>query len=119
VVHADLLRRIRKLGEGHEWVFRSRAGTPVNPGNALRRYLHPATRAVGVRIGGWHDFRHTLTRMMRRGGENPIVMRDTLSHKRVQQQEGYDLAQRIEVGNALRNVGTQLAPTVAPNPSVQ
>jgi hypothetical protein len=46
--HADLIRRIRALGEGHEWVFRSRTGTPINPGNTLRRYLHPATEAVGV-----------------------------------------------------------------------
>jgi integrase len=44
-----------------EWVFCSEAGTPVNPGNALKRYLRPAVEALGLAIGGWHDFRHTLS----------------------------------------------------------
>ena len=59
-----LLARMKQLGEG-EWVFRSRAGTPINPGNALRRYLQPAARDLGIFLGGWHDFRHTLTTTMR------------------------------------------------------
>jgi len=58
---ARLLESIRGMGEGHEWVFRSEVGTPVNPGNALKRYVRPAAEAVGVKIGGWHDFRHTLS----------------------------------------------------------
>lgn len=41
--------------------FRSEAATPVNQKNVLRRYVHPACAEVGFRIGGWHDFRHTLT----------------------------------------------------------
>ena len=118
VVHADLIRRLRALGAGQKWVFQSRTGTPVNTGNALRRYLHPATRAVGVRIGGWHDFRHTITRKMRRAGVHPIVVRDTLGHKQVKQQEAYDVAKSNEVGNALSLVGKQLLPTVLPNQSV-
>jgi len=55
--HAELVLRLRALGEGHDWVFRSRKGKPINPGNALRRYLHPAAQAVGLRVGGFHDFR--------------------------------------------------------------
>jgi integrase len=46
--HAELVRRLRLLGADHGWVFRSRKGTPLNPGNARRRYLHPAAKAVGV-----------------------------------------------------------------------
>jgi hypothetical protein len=34
VVHADLIRRLRALGVGHQWVFHSRKGTPVDLGNA-------------------------------------------------------------------------------------
>jgi hypothetical protein len=26
----------------------------------LRRYVHPACREFGFRIGGWRDFRHTV-----------------------------------------------------------
>jgi integrase len=112
-------KKKRSLGDGQQWIFRSRANTPVNLGNARRRYLHPTAAAIGVNVGGWHDFRHTLTRMMRRAGVDPIVRRDTLGHSKVEQQEVYDLARRTEVGNALRLVGRQLEPNVEPNQSIQ
>ena len=35
-------------------------GTPINQRNALRRYIHPACKELGFRIGGWHDLRHTV-----------------------------------------------------------
>jgi hypothetical protein len=53
---ARLIERIRALGEGKEWVFRSEAGTPINPGNALKRYVRPAAKSLGIVFGGWHDF---------------------------------------------------------------
>ena len=56
--HAELVRRLRAISTDHEWVFCSRTGTPINPGNARRRYLHPAAEAIGIKVGGWHDFRH-------------------------------------------------------------
>jgi integrase len=58
-IPASLLARMRLLGNG-EWVFRSRTGTPVNPGNMLKRYVRPVVKELGIEIGGWHDFRHTL-----------------------------------------------------------
>jgi len=91
----------------------------VNLGNARRRKLRPTATKIGVKVGGCHDFRHTLTRMMRRAGVDPIIRRDTLGHKKVEQQEVYDEAQRAEVGNALRLVGRQLEPNVEPNQSIQ
>jgi integrase len=81
--------------------------------------LHPAAKAIGVKLGGTHDFRHTLKRRMRRAGVDPVVVRDTMGHKRVEQQEVYDAAKRAEVGDALRLVGSRMAPTLAPNRSVQ
>jgi integrase len=68
-----LLERMKKLGSG-EWVFRSRTGTPINPGNALRRYLQPAAKELDISLGGWHDFRHTLTTTLRRNGVHPKVI---------------------------------------------
>jgi hypothetical protein len=53
------------------------------------------------------------------GCVHPIVVRDTLGHKQVKQQEAYDAAKRNEVGNALSSVGNQLLPTVLPNGTVQ
>jgi hypothetical protein len=62
---------------------------------------------------------------MRRAKEDPVVVRDTLGHSRVEQQEIYDEARRSEVGEALRRVGLllqsgkRMEPSVAPNPSIQ
>jgi integrase len=50
---------MRLLGDG-EWIFRSGTDTPVNPGNTLKRNIRPVLKALGIKIGGWHDFRHTL-----------------------------------------------------------
>jgi integrase len=102
VVHADLIRRLRALGVGHQWAFHSRKGTPVDLGNARRRYLHPAAAAIGVVIGGWHDFRQTLVRMMRRGGENPVVISGVVGHKSVEMAaEVYDRVSAADIGQAL------------------
>ncbi|MGO9843888.1 MAG: tyrosine-type recombinase/integrase [Candidatus Acidiferrales bacterium] len=57
---------MKSLGQG-EWVFRSRSGTPVDPKNAANRYLRPVAKELGLTLGGWHDFRHTLsTQLLRR-----------------------------------------------------
>jgi integrase len=74
---------------------------------------------LGIKVGGWHDFRHTLKRQMRRAGVDPVVVRDTLGHKKVEQQDVYDQARRTEVGDALRLVGSQLLQNVLQNPTVQ
>ena len=112
VVRADLVRRIRELGVGKKWVFQSRAGTPINSVNVRRRFLHPAAAAVGVKIGGGRDFRHRLTRMMRRAGVNAVVVSGTLGHKKVElAAEVYDWASSTDTGQALNVVGKQLLPT--------
>jgi integrase len=64
---AALLTRMKSLNSTH-WVFRSRERTPLNPGNALKRYIRPVARELGIAIGGWHDFRHTLTTGLLRSG---------------------------------------------------
>ena len=81
-VDPALVSRMRSLGEG-EWIFCSREGTPVNPGNALKRYVRPAATELRVHLGGWHDFRHTLTTTMRRGGVHPKVISGILGHAKV------------------------------------
>ena len=76
-----LLRRISTLGDG-EWIFRSRAGTPVDPKNALSRYLRPVTRELGIALGGWHDFRHTLTTQLLKRYPTKVVS-ELLGHSNV------------------------------------
>lgn len=73
---------MRQLGGG-EWIFRSSEGTPVNPGNVLKRYVRPVAKELGLAIGGWHDFRHTLTTNMRRSGVHPKVISGILGHSGV------------------------------------
>jgi len=119
VVHAELLRRLRTLGEGATWILHGRTGEPLDLGNARKRKLHPTAAAMSIKVGGWHDFRHTLKRQMRRLNVDPVIVRDTLGHKRVEQQDVYDQARRAEVGDALRLVGRQLEPNVEPNVSIQ
>lgn len=121
VTHTDLIRRLRALGQGQEWMFRTRAGTPFSVlDNGRKRYLHAAAQAVGVRIGGWHDFRHTLNRKMRRAGVHPVVISGILGHKRVTlAAEVYDRATAADIGQALDLVGKQLLPQLLPADAVQ
>jgi len=81
-VDSALVSRMRKLGTT-DWVFCSREGTPVNPGNALKRYVRPTATKLGILLGGWHDFRHTLTTTMRRSGVHPKVISGILGHSKV------------------------------------
>ena len=76
----------------------------------------PRTKPVGVKIGGWHDFRHTLVRKMRRGGVHPVVVSAVVGHKSVElAPEVWDRANQNEIRAALGLVGKQLLPSVLPN----
>ena len=69
VLQAALIKRMRPLGEGREWIFQSHAGTPVTwamPGHGTCTLQRQPSE---VRIGGWHDSRHTLIRSLRRAGD--------------------------------------------------
>lgn len=81
-----LLTRLENLHSqfpNSEWIFQSEAGTPIDPKNALNRYLRPAVTEAGHSIGGWHDFRHTLSTRLRRSGTHPKVLSDILGHSKV------------------------------------
>ena|SRR2546422_11702001 len=55
----------------------------INPGNALKRYIRPAAKALGITLGGYHDFRHTLSTELRGSGVHPKVISDILGQKKV------------------------------------
>lgn len=81
-IPAALIERMKKLGDG-EWIFRARNGAPINPKNAAQRYIRPVTRELGIPLGGWHDFRHTLsTRLLKRYPTK--VVSKLLGHSNVQ-----------------------------------
>lgn len=78
-----LADRMRKLSAGKKWVFCTKAGTPLDPRNALNRHVRKAVAKEGIEIGGWHDFRHTLSTTLRRRGVHPKVVSDILGHSKV------------------------------------
>ncbi len=49
----------------------------------LKRYVRPVAESLGIVIGGWHDFRHTLSTTLRRSGVHPKIVSDILGHNRV------------------------------------
>ena len=72
-------------------------------------YLKPAAAAVGVQIGGWHDFRHTLSRTLRRAGVHPVVIKDTLHHSKVDlAMNVYDKASAEDIRAGLRVASEKL-----------
>jgi integrase len=109
-----LMARMEKFGKG-EWVFRSRAGTPVNPGNALKRHVRPAAEELGISLGGWHDFRHTLSTKLRRSGVHPKVVSDILGHKKVNlAMDVYDRTDVQDFVQPLSLVVNELLPSCYP-----
>lgn len=62
-----------------------------------------------MQIGGWHDFRHTLSRTLRRAGIHPVVLRDTLHHSKVDLAMNlYDKASTEDIRAGLRLESTKL-----------
>jgi integrase len=82
-IPAALLARLNALDHEIKWVFSSENGTPVNPGNALRRYVQPVARGLGIKLSGWHDFRHTLATGLIQSGVPTKTVSEILGHANV------------------------------------
>lgn len=69
----------------HNGMIRATAdstGLSLNPENAVHRHLRPALRHLGIKLGGWHDFRHMLaTQLLRQN--SPKVVANILGHSNV------------------------------------
>src|SRR5262249_18769432 len=105
-----LLQRMRVLGDG-EWIFRSRAGTPVDSQNARHRSLSPAAKALGIPRLSWHDFRHTLGTHLKR---HPIkVVSGILGHSDVETTlKIYQHVETEDFRGPLDEMASQLLPKV-------
>jgi integrase len=83
----SLVERVNALRSrlpNSEWMFCSETSTtPVNPGNALKRYIRPVVKGLGISLGGWHDLRHTPTTTLRRDGVDPKIVSGILGHRKV------------------------------------
>jgi len=49
----------------------------------MSQWLPEILKELGIPLGGWHDFRHTLTTTMRRNGVHPKVISSILGHAKV------------------------------------
>jgi integrase len=82
-IPAALLSRLKNLDRVSEWVFSSGTGTPVNPGNALRRYIQPVAKKLEIPLSGFHDLRHTLATKSINSGVDPKTVSEILGHANV------------------------------------
>jgi len=81
-IPATLLERLRTLGDG-EWVFRTSVGTPLDPKNAMNRYVRPAADALGFKLGGWHSLRHAFSTQLLK--KYPVkVVSEILGHSDIE-----------------------------------
>ncbi len=112
---AELVTRLEALraGEADAWVFQAGNGSPLNPKNVLRRQVKPAARALGIELGGFHDFRHTLATRLRRSGTHPKVVSSVLGHARVHLALNvYDHVSTEDLAAPLAEAARQLCPNV-------
>jgi integrase len=63
-----------------ELVFRSTAGSVLDPDNLATRVLVPACRAAGVEWAGFHTFRHTVASRLFADGRNVVQVQRWLGH---------------------------------------
>ena len=55
----------------------------MDPKNAANRYLRPVAKGLGITLGGWHDFRHTLSTQLLKRYPTKVVS-ELLGHSSVQ-----------------------------------
>ena len=88
-------------------------------GNALKRHVRPAAEELGISLGGWHDFRHTLSTKLRRSGVHPKVVSDILGHKKVNlAMDVYDRTDVEDFVQPLTVVVNELFPSCSPDGAV-
>lgn len=107
-----LIERMRALGRNGEYVFHARNGSPLNPKNVAHRHLRPALKKLGLKIGGWHDFRHTFTTLALR--EHPLkAVSLALGHADTSiTTEVYQHINTSEIAAPLAGMAAKLLPSV-------
>jgi integrase len=63
-----------------DWLFPSRAGTPLRDRNLMRRDLWPACARLGIPRFGWHSLRHTFSTFNGNAGVAVPVLQSLLGH---------------------------------------
>lgn len=80
---AHALREHRKdsrFNDPDDYVFTTRAGTPLHWANLAPRALKPALKKANLRSLRWHDLRHTFASLLIAGGANITFVSHQLGH---------------------------------------
>ena len=102
---AALIERLQALPVDGELIFHGKGGSPINRRYWLLRDLHPAAERVGIKVGGWHDFRHGASRRLRMNGVHPKLVSAILGHSKVNlAMDCYDVATVDELRIPLRQL---------------
>ena len=82
----------------------------------LERHVQPAAEQLGLKLGGWHDFRHSLTTSLRRDGVHPKVISGILGHSKVNlAMDSHDHVDAADFGQPLAAVAERLLPGCYPD----
>lgn len=87
-------------------VFQTRSGTPFSKGN-VRRKLHETLRALNIRLGGLHAFRHGRVSVLQARGVPSDLVKEWVGHSSLQTTSRYthfdhEYKQRAACAVALR-----------------
>src|SRR5271167_1691168 len=72
------------------WLFSSKAGTPLSDRNLINRQVYPVSKRLGIPHFSWHSLRHTFTTLGGNEGTIPtVVMKQLLGHSKLSTTEKY------------------------------
>jgi len=91
-----------------DWLFRSRAGTPLSDRNLINRHVYPVSKRLGIAHFSWHSLRHTFSTQGGNEGTIPtLVMKQLLGHSKLSTTQKYmhELeSQQREAMNKIENL---------------
>jgi len=79
-------RRETRYRSAEDWVFASPSSDGKRPfwgQQIMRRRIFPVARRLGIRLTGWHTFRHSYSTLLCHAGTNLKVMQELLRHSTI------------------------------------
>lgn len=72
--------RLASTPGGHDIVFPTKSGHPINHNNLVNRYFYPALKMAGLNKIRFHDLRHTYASLLMEQGKNIKYIQTQLGH---------------------------------------
>jgi integrase len=75
---------LRKCPRTSEWIFCTRAGTPMSVHNLHNRSWKPLLKKIGLPLNTrFHDLRHTAATLLLTKGVHPKIVQELLGHSSI------------------------------------